>query len=340
VTTGRRLHFVGTMPQFDDPDAALKWQLSELDGQVRRLCGGETGPRLLWLVPMIKDLKGASWTRAVRHGDWTGYDDVDRLTLRPGTRLTARDIPLKLAEWAREELTAAGEDATADRPLQIGIPCYLDMALFTFGPTGLLRHTRPFLDAVAAQIDQIVSFGGDRVVFQLEAPTATIAVTATPRPARPLAADLMARLVTRQVVGAPRGTRFGVHLCLGDLGHRAMRQLRSADPVVRLANAVQRHWPAGRTLEFLHLPLSGGDRPPTTDPAFYAPLLSLGRRAGTTVVAGIAHESQSPRDQLAVRTLVEQAVGHEVDIATACGLGRRTPGQAALAVDRMRALLD
>lgn len=35
-----------------------------------------------------------------------------------------------------------------------------------------------------------------------------------------------------------------MHLCLGDLGHRAKQQLTSADPVVRLANAVQRRWPA------------------------------------------------------------------------------------------------
>ncbi|WP_432937928.1 hypothetical protein ACQPXM_26105 [Kribbella sp. CA-253562] len=44
-------------------------------------------------------------------------------------------------------------------------------------------------------------------------------------------------------------------------------------------------------------------------------------------------------DQLVVRDLVEQAVGRPVDIAAACGLGRRTPEQAVDAVARMRALV-
>jgi hypothetical protein len=62
--------------------------------------------------------------------------------------------------------------------------------------------------------------------------------------------------------------------------------------------------------------------------------------AGVPVVAGIAHEEQSPADQAAVRALVEAALGRRTDIATACGLGRRTPKQALRAVDSMRALLD
>jgi hypothetical protein len=332
------LHFVGTMPQFESAAAAVEWQLTELEGKVRRLSGGETGPRLRWFVPLVKEMKSEPWARTVRHGDWTAYDDVDRLAVRRGVRLTAADIPLRLAEWAREELAVAG--ATPERPLQIGVPCYLDITLFTFGPVGVFRHSGAFLDAIAGQLEEIVGFAGDRVVFQLETPAALVAVASAPTPLREPMADLMARLVVRQAGRAPAGSRFGVHLCLGDLGHRAKRQLRTADPLVRLANAVQRRWPAERTLEFLHLPLSGAERPPTTDPAFYRPLLDLHRRATTRIVAGIAHEEQSPNDQLTVRGLVEQALGVEVDIATSCGLGRRTPEQARQAVERMRALLD
>jgi hypothetical protein len=56
-------------------------------------------------------------------------------------------------------------------------------------------------------------------------------------------------------------------------------------------------------------------------------------------VAGIAHENQDHTAQLTVRTLVEQALGTTVDIATSCGLGRRTPEQAKQAVAAMQALL-
>jgi hypothetical protein len=58
------------------------------------------------------------------------------------------------------------------------------------------------------------------------------------------------------------------------------------------------------------------------------------------VAAGIAHEEQSATDQATVRSLVEAALGRRTDIATACGLGRRTPEEAVRAVDSMRRLLD
>jgi hypothetical protein len=339
----RRLHFVGTLPQFDDATAAFRWQQAELKGQVRRLSGGETGPRLQWFVPLVKALKALPQIRTVQDGEWTGYDDTDQLAVKRGGRLAPGDIPMRLGAFAREELAALdalGTPATADLPLQIGIPGYLDMALFVFGPIGVFRHARAFRDASAAQITDVHDAAGAAVVFQLEVPAALIAVVSAPRPLRPLLARLMARLVTKQVAQAPPGSRFGVHLCLGDLGHRALKTPATAGPQMRLANALIRRWPRDRPLEFIHLPLSGGDQPPATTAAYYDPLRRLRVPAGIPVVAGIAHEEQSPADQAAVRALVEGALGRRTDIATACGLGRRTPEQALRAVDSMRALLD
>jgi hypothetical protein len=339
----RYLHFVGTMSQFADARAALAWQIDEFDGQLRRLSGGETGPRSRWIVSLIKEIKQLPQIRTVRGGEWANYEDTDRLAVRRGAKLTPADIPLRLEQYAREELATLqeiGSPATARLPLQVGVPCYLDMALFSFGPLGVFRHSRAFLRAVAGQLAELHAEAGDRVVFQVEIPVALVAVATTPTPLRRAMAWLMARLVTRQVARAPEGSRFGLHLCLGDLGHRALRQLRTADPLMRLTNALARQWPQGRPLEYVHLPLSGGNVPPPTDAAFYEPLRGLRIDAGQTrIVAGIAHEEQDRAAQLTVRTLVEQALGTTVDIATSCGLGRRTPEQARQAVAAMRALL-
>jgi hypothetical protein len=49
-------------------------------------------------VPLVKQLKRADRIRALRDGDWTDYDNVDRLAVGRGTRLTPADIPLRLAE--------------------------------------------------------------------------------------------------------------------------------------------------------------------------------------------------------------------------------------------------
>ncbi len=218
----RRLHFIGTMPQFSDARAAFTWQLGEpVRGQLRRLSGGETGPRLLWFVPLVKELKGRPEIRAVRDGDWSSYEDTDLLTVRRGQGL---HIPLRLAQYVSEDRAALASvvDGDPGLPLQVGIPGYLDMALFTFGPLGAIRHSRRFLLAVADQISAIA--------------------------------------------------------------------------------------------------------------AFYAPLRQLREMP---LIAGIAHELQSPADQLRVRDLVEQATGRAVDIATSCGLGRRTADEAERAVQAM-----
>jgi hypothetical protein len=332
----RRLHFLGTMPQFSDARAAFSWQLGEVRGLLRRLSGGETGPRLLWFVPMVKELKGQPEIRSVRDGDWSGYQDTDLLAVRRGQRLR---IPLRLAQYAAEDRAALESlvDGSAPDsrglPLQVGIPGYLDMALFTFGPLGAIRYARRFLVAVA---DQITRVAAPDVVFQLEVPAALIAVASAPWPLQRFMAAFMGRLVTRQVARAPRSARFGVHLCLGDLGHQALRQLRDAGPLVLLANAIVRQWPADRSLEYVHLPMSGGDRPPPTTPEFYAPLRRLD---AMPLIAGIAHELQDPADQLRVRDLVETAARRPVDIATSCGLGRRTPERAELAVQAMLKLV-
>jgi hypothetical protein len=343
--TQRGLHFVGSLPQFPDCEAAFAWQNGELAGRVRQLTGGETGARTQWFVPLVKEIKQLPQIRVVKDGDWTSYDDTDRLAARRGARLTADRIPLRIAEYAAKELAAlraAGTPATRELPLQVGVPGHLDMALFIFGPAGLPRHAGAFRAAVAGQLAALCGTAQERerLVFQLEVPAALIAVASVPAPLRPPVARAMARAVARQAAAAPAGTRFGVHLCLGDLGHRAARHLRSAAPLVALAAALVRHWPAGRPLEYLHLPLTGGERPPSTDPAFYAPLARLRLPDGTRLVAGIAHEEAAAQDQAAVRDLVERAVGRRVDIAAPCGLGRRTPPEAERAVEAMRRLTE
>lgn len=337
----RLLHFVGTLPQFPSPTAALRWQRDSLAERTRAWFGGETGARSQWFVPVIKRLQASAKVRTVRHGSWTDYDDVDRLALRRGHRLRPDDIPLGIADHFREEREAL-RDVLGERtskPLQVGIPGYLDMALFTFGPRGVLRHARTFRRALSGQVDAIQGAFPGEAVFQLEVPLALIAVASAPRPLRPWVARVMAHLVLAQVRAAPSGTRFGVHLCLGDLGHHALRQLDDAGALVDLATALVRRWPRHAALEFVHLPFSGGTQPPATDPGFYEPLRRL-RTSGVPVVAGIAHEEQSLAEQRTVLAMVEARLGHPVDVATSCGLGRRPAPAAEAVVRRMVELAD
>ncbi|PRY16840.1 hypothetical protein CLV37_103272 [Kineococcus rhizosphaerae] len=342
--TRRRMHLVGTLSQFDGPAAALSWQRTALAGRVRRLTGGETGDRANWIVPVVQRLARERVVRRVRSGDWTGYDDVDRFAVRRGQRLEPVHLDLRVARHGLEELdllAGSGHPATEDLPLQVGVPGSFDVALFSFGPAAALRLEPVFRRRLGQEIAALHARAGRAVVFQLEVPVELVAVAAAPEPLRPVVARVVARPLLRQVAEAPPGTRFGVHLCLGDLGHRALRQVEDAAPLVHLTNALVRRWPAGRSLDFVHLPLSGGDRPPSTDPRFHAPLRALRSTlpATTEVAAGLAHEEQHLADQVRVLDLVEQALGRTVDVATSCGLGRRSPEGADAAVRRTLELL-
>ena len=341
----RRVHFVGSLPQFHDAEEALDWQVGELSGRVRRLTGGETGDRSRWIVPIVQRLAQQPALTRTRSGDWSDYDDVDRFALRRGQRLLPQHLDLRIAQNAQQELRLledSGHPATPTLPLQVGLPGHLDVALFAFGPAGVPRTAGAVRRALGREIAEVVASAGRSVVFQLELPAELVALTAAPAPLRGALARVLARLVLRQVGEAPAGTRFGVHLCLGDLGHRALRQLTSTAPLACLTTALVRAWPAGRSLEFVHLPLSGGDAPPPVDPAFYASLRALRGVVPEHVqlVAGLVHEEQAEQDQVRVLAVVEEALGRRVDVATSCGLGRRSPDAAAAAVRAALRLLD
>ena len=58
-------------------------------------------------------------------------------------------------------------------------------------------------------------------------------------------------------------------------------------------------------------------------------------------VAGCIHESLSHERQVELLRLIESQVGHEVDVAAACGLGRRPEEwQAWDAMDKARMLVE
>lgn len=149
-----------------------------------------------------------------------------------------------------------------------------------------------------------------------------------PAPARPALAKVLARPIIALAAASPEGTRFGVHLCLGDMNNRALGTMDDVTPLVLLANAILAGWPDGRRLGILHPRFAAADHPATTDPQFYAPLTSLNLPAGVRFAAGFAHEAQSLTDQVAIRSMIDDLLHREVAIAAACGLGRRPRADA------------
>jgi hypothetical protein len=338
----RRAHLVGSIPA-PTAEEAMRLAVERLGADLDYLPDGETGMRQNWVLSMIEEFRSHPDLRLARDGDWSDYDKLPRFAVRSGHRLYGAAIDLGITAAARGALPAfraVQADGLPQLGFQIGIPGDVDLALFTFGPSGPVRHLRPFTEALAAVMHQAYRMVGDDVLFQIEVPAEQVALTRAPAAARPALAGLLARRIAALAQGAPEGARFGLHLCLGDMNHRPLGQLTDASPLVLLANAVADRWPAGRPLRFVHAPLAAGGTPPSSDPAFYAPLAGLRLRPGIRFIAGFAHEEQDVAAQFRIRQLIEDAVGERVDISASCGLGRRLPAAALAVMDRVRLLLS
>ena len=335
----RRPQVIGSIAQ-PTAEEAIAWQLEKLPG-LRYISGGETGDRKDWIVPFIESLRDHPDLEVAKEGRWGSYEDLLVHRVRAGHKLTGSTMSLGTLERTREELEVL-DRLTADLPerpaLMVGIPDYLNLALFSMGNLGPMKHRKAFLDMVVNDITETQNEFGDRVIFQLEAPLHLVA-TAKAGPLSPVVAGIMAERLVKVAQRVPEGTRFGVHLCLGDLNHEALSPMKSAAPVVHLYNELSSRWPADRPLEFIHAPLAGGREPLSTNPKFYEAFRSFYRDGSARFVAGVVQEEQDEKDQLAVLRLIEQMVG-PVDVATYCGLGRRSPDAADAAAERTMRLVE
>lgn len=338
----RHAHLVGSVPA-DNAEQAMTLAADLLGPSLLTLPDGETGERRNWIVSMVEGLREHPDLELARDGHWRSYDDTPRFRVRRGHHLFGANLDLGIAESAIASRGAFERvRASLGRPemlQQVGIPGDLDLAMFSFGPAGALRQRGAFTEALVGQMRRTREAIGDDVVFQVELPAELVALAKAPGPTRPGLARVLARGVTTLASGAPAGSRFGLHLCLGDMNNQAFGTMGDVAPLVNLANALVRGWPDGRPLDYVHAPLGAADHPAPTEPAFYRPLAELSLPARTRFVAGFAHEGQSLSDQTRIRDTVERLVGHPVDVAAACGLGRRDAATGRANLERTAALL-
>ena len=313
--------------------------LGRLGGRLQSLPDGETGDRRNWIIHIIEALRAHPDFELAREGDWSDYDKTPRFRLARGKHLSgaALDLGYAAAFHANYPTFKAlrAKHGLPGLAYQVGIPGDLDLTLFVFGPSGILTRRAAFTEATVREITAIHREAGDDVVFQIEVPAELVFVAQMPAPLRNPVARYLASGIRRLARLSPRGTRFGIHLCLGDMNHRALTSLADVGPVVMLANAIARGWPEGHPLEYVHAPFAAANLPPVLDQRWYAPLSKLVLPSGTRFVAGCVHEDLSLGDQRALVELIERNVRTRVDLATACGLGRRDPKAAIATIDRI-----
>lgn len=327
----RRVHLVGTVPS-DDARAAFDLFASTLDGHLPPwIPDGETGDRLDWVQRIIDGLRDHPDLRIARDGDWSDYQQTPYFAVAPGRKFTS--LEFDYTHYFKEswpEFQRFRSERQGDHVLQVGVPSHVDLALIAFGfkPGPGLRHMAPFRDATVREITRIHAVAGDEAVFQLEIPIPLVLLGRAPSAVRPVLAKRLAAELVKVVRRAPRGARFGIHLCHGDMNHRSMADPEDAGSIVQLANALVRAWPPDQRLDFIHAPFARGEEPPSLDPEFYAPLSGLRLPRESQFAAGLVHEGLALAEMLAIRNRVENLIGRKVDVGAACGLGRRDRDRA------------
>jgi hypothetical protein len=341
---GRRVHLVGTIP-VDTTHDALRLVIDTVGDRVTNwLPDGETGSRRNWIGRLVENLRSHDDLELASEGDWSDYESTPRFRVKRGHAFDSVELDyFEHFESSWPEFQKVRSDlGRPDLSFQIGIPGPLDVAFAAFGfsPLAGFRNAGPFETATVREIERIDEVAGDEVVYQLEIPIEVEVTTRIPSPVRTPGVRWLARRILRVVTKSPEGTRWGFHLCVGDMNNEAFSRLSDAGPAVQLANALLAQFPPRHKLEFLHMPLAHGAIPPTTDPAFYEPLGDLELPADVRFIAGFGHERQSLEEQLEVRGIIEDLIGRPVDVASSCGLGRRDVESATANLTQSRLLTE
>jgi hypothetical protein len=342
----RRTHLVGAWPGFSGAHA-MDTALKRLGPHLLRMTDGETGERSQWVLPTIDWLRANPDVELVQDGDYHDYGKGTRFALREGHSLDPDRIDLSYQRHFQRSYPAFRElrarHGHPDISFQVGCPAPVDLAVDSFGfEAANADHSiaEAYAAATLREIGAIHAEAGDDVIFQIESVVSMVGVARAPEPRQADVARRMAGSIASMVARAPEGARFGAHLCLGDFHHRALAEMGNARPLVTLANTLAAMWPAGRGLEYIHTPFAAAEKPGSLDPAWYEPLTALDLPEGVRFVAGFVHEDLELDELREVQALIERNVGHEVDVAATCGLGRReSPDQAWDAMDKTAALL-
>jgi len=348
LAMGEAIHLTGTIPG-DNAEQAIKLALKEGAEHLLWLPDGETGERRNWLVNTLDALKDHPDLEVIKPGTFKDYSDFTCYDVKKGHSFSSSAIPLKYHDYAAESWPIFADLREQyhrpDLAFQIGIPGTLQLPTFAFqSKVKALRYRKQFAARTAQEIDDICNnpdiggSGSENIVFQLEVPTEVhgMAGDFSLPGLRQFGARFFADGIVKQAKMAQQNTRFGIHLCFGDLNNKAITRPDTLEPVVALANAIARQWPQGRALEYMHLPFAFGDEAPLRNISFYHPLSQLKLPNQTRLIAGFVHEKQDLDTQWWVRDTIEKESGRRVDISQSCGIarGKRTPEIARLLIQK------
>lgn len=342
----RKTHLVGAWPGFSGAHA-MDQALDRLGPHLLRMTDGETGERSQWVLPAMDWLRANPDVELVQDGDYSSYERGTRYQVKDGRDFDPDHIELGYRRAFERSYPAFNvlreRHQQPDVSFQVGLPAPIDLAVDAFGYEAAMADpgiAQAWAAATLREVAAIRAQARNDVIFQLESVVSMVAVAQTAEAGRATVAGQMAAGLAAVAAGAPEGTRFGCHICLGDFHHRALVEMGSAAPLVALANAIVEEWPEGRRLEYIHAPFAAAEKPGSFDEDWYAPLQDLALPEAVRFVAGFIHEELELDELRRILAIIDRQAGREVDVAATCGLGRRpSPDQAWDAMEKAAALI-
>lgn len=353
---GRRVLLVGSLP-YDDEAAAMARAYELVGGRLIALPDGEigersdqypNGDRSQWVAGLAGRLSRETGLFDVvdpgtmnERGFPVDFDSTTRLRPRCspaefGERLTLGYDTFALRSWPHFERLRAST-GQPDLRMQVGLPTGMGVAASLLSTPRALRYAGAFSACLAREAQNTVqTAGASTLLFQIEAPLEVIMAHRLPRAACHLAARPVVDLVRR----LPEDVPVGLHLCFGDLNNQALIAPREFSRLVGFANDVLARWPGSHDLAYVHLPFAAGTSPPPRDAGAYSALRFLDLPPSARLVAGLVHEQPESESLEELLRTVESARGAPVDIACACGLGRRSAETADELIRRCGRLAD
>jgi hypothetical protein len=341
--TKRSALLVGSMP-FEDEETCMRQALAVLGPHLFSLPDGEVGDktpqfpkgnRIAWVMYAVEVLTAdrESWQivkEPVRAADGLAADYTSIQKLKP--RRSPRELPAFVSlgydtyfqkSYPRFKQLAA-EHGLGHLKFQLGIPTGFAMGFAFASQLDWLRYTNAFNTVLAREVNAALQVAGDNLIVQLELPPEVYAASILPRPLLGMALRPVHDLLRKITPGA----QIGIHLCLGDFRNEAIVHPKTLNKLVAFSNRLVESWPRTHKLVYIHYPFAEGAIPPTTDTEYYEPLKHIRLDPDTRFVAGFVHEKLSLEEHISILTAIEQASGQTVDVASSCGLGRRTPEEA------------
>lgn len=330
--TPGRLHLIGSIP-LESSKQVFTTLAAELGPHLSRIPDGETGERSRWVYfqrQMLLDHPAMELDPTVppyRFVQWDGklVREMEQVRFKPGVDPTTVVFETgydkaALASWAVfKRLRDAGAIPAGTR-FQVSLP--------TPQASGYLYVSTPARETYFGVYERALETALAAIVKAIPARDLSIQWDVCQevlafegyfkdRPAhyKTQIFEMLGRLGD----AVPADAELGYHLCYGSPKDEHLVQPKDAGILVEMMEGIAAA--TRRRVDYLHIPVPKG----RTDSAYYAPLETWKRPAGTALYLGLLHHNDEAGDR--ARVAVARRFVDDFGLSAECGWGRTEPGR-------------